>query len=151
QGMGSVRHSKVDHVFAPVLGNSGERQVDQIAVWIKQGETSPGVHIPADERMQQGRFAGAGLADDVHVRSSVGLPDTEEPPVAAEVGACEETDAVVGVGCHASIIFRKQAMLKAGRMAGFGQSWTLPDSLRSSGLEVQPPDKPSAQLRSISA
>src|SRR5436309_12058901 len=120
--MGGVGYVKMDHIFAPVLGNSGKRQLDQIAVWIEQSEPPPGVHVPADERMQQRRFAGAGLADDVHVRAPVRLPDAEKPPVSAEVCAGEEGYAVVGLGCHTSMIFRKQMTLKAGRLAGFGRS-----------------------------
>ena len=43
-------------------------------------------------------------ADDVHVRPPVRLADTEKAPIAAEVGAGEEGDVVVGVHSHARIV-----------------------------------------------
>ena len=49
----------------------------KIAMRVDQGEPPTGGEVATCERLNQGRFADAGLADRIDMRQAVGLPDAE--------------------------------------------------------------------------
>ena len=59
--------------------------LDQVAVWIDEHQPFAGFDIGEDEPLEQRRFSGARLPDDVHVRKPIGLLDAENPPVIAGI------------------------------------------------------------------
>ena len=60
-----------------VTGDRCRDPLDEFDMLVEQGATPPRLDVLADERLDERRLAGASLADDVHMRKTVGLLDAE--------------------------------------------------------------------------
>lgn len=73
----------------------------QIAVRVDESNTVAGGDVLHDEVAEQGRFANAGLADDVNVLAAVGSRNAKEPALAPHF-TFPDDDSVVVHGSKAS-------------------------------------------------
>jgi hypothetical protein len=85
-----VGHVEIDQVGAPLLGESAQKFVRQIAVRVEYGAAAARAQILPDQGLKEGGLAHAGLTEQVHVRPAVGLFDPEGPGRVAEVGPGKE-------------------------------------------------------------
>ena len=69
------------------MQNACRNASDEIAVWVDQSESMPALQILERHVLQERRFSGAGLADDVDVQKPVFVLDAEDALVAAKIDA----------------------------------------------------------------
>lgn len=82
----------------------------QIAVRVDEAKAQAVVRVLSRHVAEQGRLAGAGLADDVQVRQAVGQRDAERAVAVAVVCEADRGDGVV-------VRFHRPSMARIGRQA----------------------------------